>query len=334
MKFIPHYLFAKNLDSNILRENFLISAAISIIIIRLFLKFTNYPIIGGDSLHIAHMIWGGFFMVGAFFLLFSFISKKMTILASILGGIGFGVFIDELGKFITKDNNYFFEPTLALIYMIFVVLFMLSHVLARYEKVPKEVYLLNALESLKEAVVNDMDVEEKKLTKYYLEKSDKNHPLTQAISHYLQTLEQLPEKSPTFYSKVRSEILLTIRTISRSQFLGKVVGLIIFLQAIFVLFLTLNTQIFTVDSYGKVISSIVVLTLSAIGFFYINRSRKTAYRLFKNSIFVSIFFTQFFLLYSFELVSFLILPINIFLLLVVDGVILDEEKQSVYRDEK
>ncbi len=37
------------------------------------------PELGGHGLHIAHLLWGGFF-------------------------------IDELGKFITQDNDYFFKP--------------------------------------------------------------------------------------------------------------------------------------------------------------------------------------------------------------------------------
>ena len=39
-----------------------------------------------------------------------------------MGGLGFGLFIDKLAKFITSDNNYFFRPAIALIYAIFVLL--------------------------------------------------------------------------------------------------------------------------------------------------------------------------------------------------------------------
>jgi hypothetical protein len=51
--------------------------------------------------------------------------------AAIVGGVGFGFFIDELGKFITSDNNYFFEPAAALIYLIFIGLFLLVRALQR-----------------------------------------------------------------------------------------------------------------------------------------------------------------------------------------------------------
>src|SRR5438445_9761467 len=95
--------FIRNLEADSYRENFLVSAVVSLFVIRIFLRFTHYPHLGGGAFHIAHMLWGGFFMLVAMIIMFSFLSKTAFNLASILGGIGFGTFIDELGKFITSD---------------------------------------------------------------------------------------------------------------------------------------------------------------------------------------------------------------------------------------
>ena len=37
-----------------------------------------------------------------------YINKSANYLVAVIGGLGFGAFIDELGKFITGDNDYFF----------------------------------------------------------------------------------------------------------------------------------------------------------------------------------------------------------------------------------
>jgi hypothetical protein len=95
----------------------------SILVIRAFLASTCYPQLGGHGLHIAHMLWGGLLMLIALVLLLAFIGRYLQSSAALLGGIGFGTFIDELGKFISSNNNYFFHPAIPLIYIVFVLLF-------------------------------------------------------------------------------------------------------------------------------------------------------------------------------------------------------------------
>ena len=112
---------ARDIDGGRWLESFLVSAVVSILGIRFYLEATGYPQIGGHGLHIAHMLWGGLFMVVAIVVLLAFVGKRIQQFGAVVGGIGFGMFIDELGKFITSDNNYFYEPTFALIYVIFIV---------------------------------------------------------------------------------------------------------------------------------------------------------------------------------------------------------------------
>src|SRR5436305_1593218 len=105
----------RNGDGPDLLLQLLVCAVGTVLAIRYYLERTGYPQIGGGGLHIAHMLWGGFFMVVALVLLLGFIGRRPQRLGSIFGGVGFGLFIDELGKFITRDNDYFFRPTVALI---------------------------------------------------------------------------------------------------------------------------------------------------------------------------------------------------------------------------
>nr|MEE4269245.1 hypothetical protein [Candidatus Krumholzibacteria bacterium] len=37
----------------------LVMAVLSVLLIRFYLHLTGYPRVGGDSLHIAHMLWAG-----------------------------------------------------------------------------------------------------------------------------------------------------------------------------------------------------------------------------------------------------------------------------------
>lgn len=108
---------------------FLVSAVLTVMLTRAFLAAAGYPQLGGDGLHIAHVLWGGLAMALAFVLLLSFAGPVVRPLGALLGGIGFGLFVDEIGKFVTADNDYFYEPTASLIYVVVVALVLVAEAL-------------------------------------------------------------------------------------------------------------------------------------------------------------------------------------------------------------
>jgi hypothetical protein len=114
MKIVEKKEYVQKLN---LLDIFVLSSALTIIGIRVFLELTGYPQIGGNGLHVAHMLWGGLGMLVVMLYLL-LVKEPNRYFAALVGGVGFGFFIDEIGKFVTSDNNYFFEPTAFLIYTI------------------------------------------------------------------------------------------------------------------------------------------------------------------------------------------------------------------------
>ena len=134
----------RNVDIGGLQDTFLVSAVATILVIRLQLWLTNYPQLGGGKLHIAHLLWGGFGMLIALILLLSYVGRSLRVPAAVLGGIGFGFFIDELGKFVTSDNDYFYKPAAAIIYIVFVVIFLATRAMRRRRGFTAREHLVNA----------------------------------------------------------------------------------------------------------------------------------------------------------------------------------------------
>ncbi|MFO7949920.1 MAG: hypothetical protein R6U36_06085 [Candidatus Fermentibacteraceae bacterium] len=112
-------------DTGNLLELLLIMAVAAILVSRAFLALTGYPQLSPGQLHIAHMLWGGLLMLAALVTAFRYWNPSVRRLAAFMGGVGFGLFIDELGKFITKDSDYFYKPTIALIYVLFILLYLI-----------------------------------------------------------------------------------------------------------------------------------------------------------------------------------------------------------------
>ncbi|SSC24091.1 Hypothetical protein KLENKIAIHU_2698, partial [Klenkia terrae] len=93
----------------------------SIVVTRLYLELTGDPTVGGDTLHIAHAVWGGLLLFVGGVLPLGLANRSALLAAGLATGVGAGLFVDEIGKFITVDNDYFFAAAAPVAYAVFVL---------------------------------------------------------------------------------------------------------------------------------------------------------------------------------------------------------------------
>lgn len=106
----------------------------AILVTRLWFRLTNNPQIAFGQWHIAHVLFGGVAMLGAILVGVIYEGRKADRMTVMLGGIGWGLFVDEVGKFVTRDNDYWFRPAIIIIYVSLVLMFLLYRRLAEKEK--------------------------------------------------------------------------------------------------------------------------------------------------------------------------------------------------------
>lgn len=117
-------------------DTFVLAGVLTILVTRAYLVLTGYPQLGNNTLHVAHVLFGGVILTVAFLYLL-IATKPHKLLASLLGGIGFGLFIDEVGKFVTQDNDYFYRPAVGIMYVSFLLIWFISRfIIIRGSKQP------------------------------------------------------------------------------------------------------------------------------------------------------------------------------------------------------
>ncbi|MEQ9618688.1 MAG: hypothetical protein RIG61_05905 [Deltaproteobacteria bacterium] len=344
--------FVRNLDAVYHVEIFLVCAVAAILSIRLFLHMTGYPQIGNSTLHIAHMLWGGLLMLVAIVMLFSFIGERIELWAAILGGAGFGTFIDEVGKFVTSDNNYFFEPSVSIMYIVFILIVLSIHMIRSGWTFTEKEFLVNALRGLEEIALRDLDEDEKNKVMRYLEKSEPGNPLTKALTDIVTSSALVPAPEPGLYTRVKKAFRGYYERIAGYRYFKTAIVIFFLLQliitlsyvAIFTVFIGLgpdkflNIKIFetvadrltglTFIGKAQIFSSALSGLFVFLGVYYIRKSRLTAYRMFERSVLVSILLTYVFIFYREQFAALAGLAFNMFILIGLRIMIKREEQRS------
>ena len=134
---------------------------LTVAVTRVFLELAGYPQIGNSVLHIAHALWGGLFLFVAVLVTLILSNRWAFTASAALSGVGVGLFIDEVGKFITQKNDYFFPPAAPIIYSSFLLMVLLFLVVRRRRHPSPRASMYRVLLGLRDVLDNDLDPRER-----------------------------------------------------------------------------------------------------------------------------------------------------------------------------
>ena len=196
---------ARSLDLHQHLTTLFVCAVATVLFTRALLAALGYPQVGGHKFHIAHVLYGGLLLLAALLATLAFVGPTTRVVASILGGVGFGLFIDEVGKFVTKDVNYFYKPAIAIIYVCFVVLFAVIRWLSRRHFSAEEATLIG-LESLQRAAVGSLTNERRRRILGLLATTHADSTLARSVSELLARAAPSAEHGPSLTQQLSSQL--------------------------------------------------------------------------------------------------------------------------------
>jgi hypothetical protein len=139
----------------------MLSFIATVVVVRTFLALTGYPQIGNGTLHIAHVLWGGLILYIAAILPLIYINPRLHSLDAILSGVGVGLFIDEVGKFITRQYDYFIPAAAPIMYIFFLLIVILLIMIRRPEAVDGRAELVKTIEIVREQLYRPLEATER-----------------------------------------------------------------------------------------------------------------------------------------------------------------------------
>ena len=300
----------RDAEAPLLFESFFVAAVASFLGIRWFLASAGYPRVGSNGIHIAHMLWGGLLMLLALMLLFAFLDRSVQHLAAVIAGLGFGTFIDEIGKFVTSDNNYFYRPAIALIYCLFVVAFLLARILVGQRRLSETEALANALDLLEGTPDGPIEADDRDRIQRLLELADPKTPLVVFARRYVAGLPEAAERT-SLVGTVRRRLADGYEKLMANPWAERVLSVgVVAYATVAVLAVTLvatqtptggEADTSTAAAIAQVASTIAGAALVGRGILSLRTSRTAAYHWFMRGLLVWILVTQVFVFYSSQL---------------------------------
>ena len=344
---------ARDIDLGALSEIFFVSGVATLLLTRFYLALAGFPQVGGAGLHIAHLLWGGLLLLVALVMLLAFLGRSMQRVAALLGGVGFGLFIDELGKFLTSTNDYFFQPAVAIIYLVFVALFLTFRTIERVRRFTPRELQANAFDEAVEVVLHPERTTHRVKALSLLRASGTTGPLARGLEQALVELgaHDLPRSAQaeriSYFERVsRAATRLYLRAITSRWFPRMLVTLVVVYAFVFLLLFGLELAAATVAApvlafdlfalrghrfiqIGLLTSSLLAGACVVAGLVTLPRSRLRAYQWFKRGILVSLFFGQIFLFYTQQFGALVELVLSLIALVGLDALIVVERHAQI-----
>lgn len=303
--------FIRNLRGLTQFEAFLVTAVATILGYRLFLELTGYPQVGTSSLHIAHAELGGLLMAASIVVRMVFLSKRIETFSSIIGGAGFGLFIDEVGKFVTQDNNYFYQPSVAMMYVTIVALYLGVRYIFTSAGISEMEYMVNAIREMRDIPGDRLQENEQQEILYYLGRCNQEGPVVQHLEELVRSVYAAPTEAPGVYARWRKRLYRWYRHVAHSRYFTPVITAFFILQFIGAVSVMLTLmfdpgkiseqlQGFTATDWAILMSNMVTAVFIALGVLLLRRDHLRAFLMFERSVLVSIFVGQLFLFYKDE----------------------------------
>jgi len=116
--------------------------------------------LGNETLHIAHVVYGGVLLYASSILPLLYANRWAYTWGALISGVGVGLFIDEVGKFITQTNDYFFPAAAPIIYAVFLLTVLIYLRVSKSTEQDARGEFYAVLETLSEVLDHDLEPDE------------------------------------------------------------------------------------------------------------------------------------------------------------------------------